>query len=945
MAATLLLAIVVQSAHKDRAKQLERIKQYETGHLEPVVVDEHTMTMSFDAMGQHYEVELMRKTDMAASEVKHTNVEEAVHSAVSMVTESCYWKGRVTNFEGTSIVSASFCEGRGIRARVAAFDEILIIKPSAYYMDLEKDAAMDHSMEDEVLMYRLSDFDRPKIMGTEGVSDYVVADDVEDDEAMRRRLYSSSSPGNTEITVLIGPVRVANYKNDFGTNWYSALYYDTSDMMNAVDSVYDATNWNDNGRSSVGSAGSLRVRFNEIHLIYAFTGSYASMAPTKRFSNCPLGNGQYDDSDECAIVGNDWLGLISNWVYYNMNTGDYDNVQFITDIKFNWNACTGWNGQSYVCSRTLGWGNIGVVCKGSSSVSTNSVVEEFGGNDNAVGTIAHELGHNFGLYHDGQSGPAASCCADCGLMGYGDNHEEFSTCSLDSMRDYFNGNGNGMSCLGSGWSSSDGVTSNFADSGASATPSPTAISSNTPAPVTTPSPVSNVADGECVHIEIGFTNSDGDWDAYANYEYNGQKAYYFNQGGTFYYLYYNPTTWWGTTMKWMMTDSWDTSSPTVYFFCTNDNLLTCSGEWSHWTSSGSYTSYPDSTVSESCTSSLMVDTSCDSYDCLSVAGAGGDYDGFYDASGDCHDGQRVFTKNGYYLCFSDSYNRWMITDSKCTLGSIASAQTTGDAMSPSYWLVNSGGNSYTVSNDVLISDCNGAFTGLECLENNEYDDNLCVSTKDTLWGSDRTFALYDELCANDQPVYHYVVYNASKAVEFGGQTLSEGVEATLYLHYQPQQIYSTDTEETPQWMITVDEISVNYLAKCTEEDLRDCTANKWTVKVTAFDGEDGDVNQETVVGGILQELLDEHMTVTDGSCGTEETAKSSSGTVVAVVVILVVLLCAVGACVWWRMNKNDADVSFNHGGAGSVPTGTGAEEAEPDMEAATVTGHVTSTQD
>merc|ERR1719474_1401189 len=242
--------------------------------------------MSFDAMGQHYEVELVRKTDMAASEVKHTNVEEAVHSAVSMVTESCYWKGRVTIFEG-----------RGIRARVAAFDEILIIKPSAYYMDLEKDAAMDHSMGDEVLMYRLSDFDRPKIMGTEGVSDYVVADDVEDDEAMRRRLYSSSSPGNTEITVLIGPVRVANYKNDFGTNWYSALYYDTSDMMNAVDSVYDATNWNDNGRSSVGSAGSLRVRFNEIHLIYAFTGSYASMAPTKRFSNCPLGNGQYDDSD------------------------------------------------------------------------------------------------------------------------------------------------------------------------------------------------------------------------------------------------------------------------------------------------------------------------------------------------------------------------------------------------------------------------------------------------------------------------------------------------------------------------------------------------------------------------------------------------------------------------------------------------------------------------
>lgn len=76
-----------------------------------------------------------------------------------------------------------------------------------------------------------------------------------------------------------------------------------------------------------------------------------------------------------------------------MQTSNYDNVQFITDIKFNYNTCTSqWSGETYVCSRTLGWGNIGVVCKGSSSVSTNSVVEEFGGNDNAVGTIAHELG-------------------------------------------------------------------------------------------------------------------------------------------------------------------------------------------------------------------------------------------------------------------------------------------------------------------------------------------------------------------------------------------------------------------------------------------------------------------------------------------------------------------------------------------------------------------------
>jgi len=270
-------------------------------------------------------------------------------------------------------------------------------------------------------------------------------------------------------------------------------------------------------------------------------------------------------------------------------------------------------------------------------------------------------------------------------------------------------------------------------------------------------------------------------------------------------------------------------------------------------------------------------------------------------------------------------------------------------MSPEYWLISSGGSSYTFSSDVYISDCaaNGAFTGLECLDNNVYEEQVCVTTNTTLWGGERTFSVYEELCANDQPIYHFVVYNESKSVEFGGTKVSEGVEATLYLHYQPQYLYSTDSEMTPQWMLTRDEISVNYLAKCMAESLMDCTADKWTVKVTEFDEE---VLNNTF-GGVIQEILDLGMKVSDGACsvgGTQfEDDASSTGTIIAVVVvILVVVLCIVGFCVWRRMNQNDA-MKMREQVHGGLPTGTGAEEAEPDVEVATMEtgGQITTTQD
>jgi len=917
LTATFFLLNTVQSAHKDRGDQIDRIKQYTISRLTPINVDDDTITMEFDAFDQHYSVEFKRQTHVTPSNVMHSNVDHNDHRPWSLSDESCHFHGRVLN-TNSSIVSASFCKGRGIRARISAFNEILIIKPSAYYLDLRKDAMANHSLDDEVLIYRLSDFERPDIMGTEGISDYALTDELtmddikfgdesddRGDRGARRRLYSSSKPAQTEVTVLIGPVRTANFKQDYGGNWYRVLYQDTADMMNEVDAIYKATNWNKYSSSSIGNAGSVRIRFSEIHVVYAFTGDYAVMKPKKRFSNCKLSSSQFDDSNACAIYGNSWLGGLSKWINSKMSTNHYDNVLMMSDIKFNYKTCSSSNGGTYICSRTLGWGNIGVICKGSSSVSAVSVVEGFGGPSGAVGTVAHEIGHNFGLYHDGQSGPAKSCGANSGLMGYGNNHDTFSSCSLSSMKTYFTGKGNGLKCLSTGW---DGkVVSNVGSSVTVPTPNPV-IPSRPPTPPT-PAPTYSTSGG-CIYVKVGYDALDGTWDAIDG-GYSGKAAYRIeNVAGSPRYLYYKKLTLDGKSLKWVMSSKLGSNS--IYFFCTKDSLLSCGGKWKQMTGSTSYTSVTNSVTNTKCVAN--VDNSCNSYSCIYMTGSGTEYDGYYSAGSSCNDGQRVFEgTSGRKLCYSESRERWLFSKSVCSIDKVISAKTSGDPLSPNYWMKNSGGTNYKYSDDIYISDCgaNAAFTGLECLDSNEYGQEICLSTTNTdeLWGGAATFTLYEELCTNDQPVFRLEIYNDTDIIDFGGAVIDGFVEETFYVHYQPQYLLTTDNETTGQWMVSRDEISIDYVALCQQEDLMECTASHWEVKVTEY-ADDGPLNG-SVHDGIIENLLDQHMTVAPGQCGSDlneddERRNIHNVAMILMTVLSVAIVCLAALCFWrrWKLQKS-----------------------------------------
>merc|ERR1719347_2049497 len=104
-----------EAAQKHRREQIGRMKQYSLLTLSPEIVDEHSRILEFVAFDQHYVVELTRKMDWAPSTVRHSNVEEEVHAPLSSMDESCHFTGHVLNDADDSVVSASLCNGRGLR--------------------------------------------------------------------------------------------------------------------------------------------------------------------------------------------------------------------------------------------------------------------------------------------------------------------------------------------------------------------------------------------------------------------------------------------------------------------------------------------------------------------------------------------------------------------------------------------------------------------------------------------------------------------------------------------------------------------------------------------------------------------------------------------------------------------------------------------------------------
>jgi len=527
------------------------------------------------------------------------------------------------------------------------------------------------------------------------------------------------------------------------------------------------------------------------------------------------------------------------------------------------------------------------------------------GNDWLTRTIAHELGHNFGMHHDGQPGEGEKCGANDGLMGYG-NGVGFSWCSINSMHSYW-ANMNGLSCLSH---RDTPFRSNY-------NPNTAPVTAHTPAPTST-SGGGDESEWECVGIS-GLENAEypslsGYWTS-TGQRHDGKPTYY--RSG--YYLYFL-----SAYNFWVFGQEEGSSS--VFGYCSDSDITACSaGSWStlvdgQWMEDGDAFAYD---CGDDDGSDGDDGGSCSNYDCLGISGLMADsegtvYDGYWYPAG-CHNGesyyQRTVVDDNRFLCFSADHNTWIITDTLCGPSNLF-AYTWGDLAgsgSPSAdsWGVWTG--EWTQDHDVYVYDCGGSSGGFEEGCDSEYGDNLCVFSNDTLWSGDRNFERSDQ-CSNGRPVFHFMEYTTSSTVDGLGE--AESVELTLYLHFHREPAYSDSNETVARWVISKNEVSVNALALCEEEDVRDCTESSWMVDTVQFHG-------DHFQDGVLQQVVDHPMTVRDAQCGDGSMGKegaSSSHSVTTVAVVAVVLLMA-GCCLvaFWWMNRGENDLIQRKMGGSKSP--------------------------
>eukprot|EP01084_Bolivina_argentea_P210600 358396_1 len=398
--------------------------------------------LEFNAFNKHYRLWFHKNTQLFHENFTSYHHNDKHEKIARPAPTNCYYSGQIltTNHDNSISVNTSSksafsaCHGKGINGWIYAYDELIVIRPQKLLMH---NINNNISINDAYIIYKYNDFNRSDYPHNHGTTCGTHShNDLQNELNYGRHLLNelSLTTRYVELAVVNDPAIVQRYKNLYGDSidyWLPELQTSTISIINTVQQYYLDTNWGEN-------IGIIHIVLMSIYYISSWD-DYGSQYKPRPMLNYISSNGQSIYCDTCEpnlfcssclgqsnyyqIDHNDYLTKFHQFRLHELTiSSNYDNAQLFSYYDF--------------FSTVIGLASLPGMCIAafSGGIEQTTYDDEYNGN-----IVAHEMGHNFNMVHDGANN---ACNGNDYIMAgsgspFGFRPNSFSECSINEINSYF----------------------------------------------------------------------------------------------------------------------------------------------------------------------------------------------------------------------------------------------------------------------------------------------------------------------------------------------------------------------------------------------------------------------------------------------------------------------------------------------------------------------------